>query len=235
MEYDYIGNELELFSEAYNWKSYFSKLIRPYLQGNVLEVGAGIGGTTKVLYDSEKADRWTCLEPDPALCKILEDEIQNKSLPDCCEVIKGTVNDLSKGSIFDSITYIDVLEHIENDAQEINTVIQHLEPSGYLIILSPSYQFLYSNFDKELGHFRRYNKTTLTRVIPSSLGLVSLKYLDSISVLTNLINRLILKQNIPTSNQIRIWDKTLVPVSKAIDPLLRYCFGKSILGVWQKS
>ena len=42
----YSGSELELFADALNWKRYFAAGLRPYLGSRVLEVGAGIGGTT---------------------------------------------------------------------------------------------------------------------------------------------------------------------------------------------
>jgi hypothetical protein len=47
-------------------------------------------------------------------------------------------------------------------------------------------------------------------------------------------NRLVLKQGMPTSNQIRFWDRVMVPISKIADPLLAYRFGKSVVGVWEK-
>ena len=37
----YIGNELELFGHAHHWKRYYRKHLSPFIQGNVLEVGAG--------------------------------------------------------------------------------------------------------------------------------------------------------------------------------------------------
>ena len=49
---EYQGKELELFEYAENWKRYFASHMKPYLKGSVLEVGAGIGGTTKVLCDA---------------------------------------------------------------------------------------------------------------------------------------------------------------------------------------
>ena len=45
----YVGSELELFSEARNWKAYFSRVLAPYVRGQVLEVGGGIGSNTPYL------------------------------------------------------------------------------------------------------------------------------------------------------------------------------------------
>ena len=58
----YIGNEHELFDKAINWKGYYGNKIKPYLLGNVMEVGAGIGATTKSLCNGNHK-KWVCLEP----------------------------------------------------------------------------------------------------------------------------------------------------------------------------
>lgn len=50
-EIPYAGGELDLFSLATNWKRYIKAEIGKYLVGDVLEVGAGIGGTTAALHD----------------------------------------------------------------------------------------------------------------------------------------------------------------------------------------
>ena len=55
--YHYVGDELDLFSEARRWKAYFRRRILPYLGAEVLEVGAGLGGTTRALCRGTEA-RW---------------------------------------------------------------------------------------------------------------------------------------------------------------------------------
>ena len=67
----YIGNELELFGNAHNWKGYYRNHLAPFIQGNVLEVGAGIGETTTHLLN-KKVKNWLCLEPDASLAKKIE-------------------------------------------------------------------------------------------------------------------------------------------------------------------
>ena len=56
----YIGNELELFDKAKNWKRYYGTLIQPFLTGDVMEVGAGIGATTRSLCNGSQK-KWVCL------------------------------------------------------------------------------------------------------------------------------------------------------------------------------
>lgn len=229
-KYTYIGSELELFNEAKNWKGYYYQLIRRYLGKQVLEVGAGIGSTTKALCQ-QSHQRWVCLEPDSVLIDALR---TSSELPRVCEIYEGTLASLDSNELFDSILYIDVLEHIEDDQSEIQRAEAHLNSGGYLIVLAPAYQWLFSPFDQAIGHYRRYNASMLQRLTLPGLSIKRLWYLDSVGLMASLSNRW-LKQSMPTKTQIRLWDTWMVPTSKITDPILRHRFGKSILGVWQKN
>lgn len=78
----YVGNELQLFSEAKNWKNYFTTLAKKYIQGNVLEVGAGIGANTNLLSES-CYETWLCLEPDSELFQQLKTSIKRNKINNC--------------------------------------------------------------------------------------------------------------------------------------------------------
>ncbi len=123
MSYTYIGTELDLFAAAVNWKSYVRQQLIPYLGRDVLEVGAGHGGTTRVLCDGQ-ADRWVCLEPDATLADRLIAAIGAGELPDCCRMRIGTLSDLSESDSFDTILYMDVLEHIADDRDELARAVR---------------------------------------------------------------------------------------------------------------
>ena len=82
---------------------------RPW--GDVLEVGAGIGATCRTLIN-ERVARWTCLEPDPELAK----RIPRDGPMARCEVRVGTLEELPRDRRFDAILYLDVIEHIVDDA-----------------------------------------------------------------------------------------------------------------------
>jgi SAM-dependent methyltransferase len=232
--HSYQGSELELFDKAKNWKAYYQNLIKKYLGREVLEVGAGIGATTKALC-SQTQSRWLCLEPDQALGERLQSLIRDRELPETCQAMVGLVSELNAEEMFDTIIYVDVLEHIENDREELKTASAHLQPGGFLVVLSPAHQWLYTPFDAAIGHHRRYNKKTLSSLVPEGLELMEMKYLDSVGATASLGNRLVLKQSMPGAKQLAVWDKLMVPLSKLIDPLLGYRAGKSVLGVWRKA
>lgn len=232
-DYKYPGAELELFEAATNWKNYFAGHISSYLTGKVLEVGAGIGGTT-LLLNKDEADYWLLLEPDETMQKLLQEKINSKLLPSNCHTVQGTLDSLDKKEKFDCIIYIDVLEHIENDAVELKKATDLLVQGGHLIILSPAFQFLFSPFDKAIGHYRRYNRKTLSAIRPASLTRKKMVYLDSVGFFASLLNKLLLRQSYPAKRQVQVWDQLMIPVSRITDRIFFYSFGKSILAVWKK-
>ncbi len=224
----YPGLELKLFEQAHNWKSYWSSRIAPYVRGAVLEVGAGIGANTGLLASLDFA-RWTCLEPDATLAKQIQ-------LPEGGrhEVTLGILSDLAADLQYDSILYIDVLEHIEDHAAEMARAAERLKPGGSLIVLSPAHPFLFTPFDEAIGHYRRYTRASLRAVAPASLTEVTVTYLDSVGMLASLGNRLLLGQSMPTAQQIGVWDRWMVPPSRITDRLTGGHIGKSVLGVWRR-
>jgi hypothetical protein len=229
----YIGQELTIFAHATRWKQYYTSLIQPYIGKHVVEVGAGLGATTKVMCDGQQ-DEWTCLEPDSALRSEIDRLIAQGELPACCQTQGGFVADLSPTAFIDTFIYIDVLEHIEHDRTELETAAARVCAGGYLIVLSPAFQFLYSPFDRAIGHYRRYDKKILQALTPSHCRMEKLIYLDSVGMTTSLVNRFLLAQSMPTVGQIKFWDTYLVPISKVMDRILGYRFGRSILGIWGK-
>jgi hypothetical protein len=233
-EFEYVGSELELFARAQVWKSYFRSHLQPYLHGDVLEVGAGIGATARV-FTAGSFQRWTCLEPDRQLFTHLAETVGQFPRPERYRLTHGMITDLDPKTLYDAILYIDVLEHIEQDGAEMARAANHLKPSGKLIVLSPAYQFLYSPFDAKIGHYRRYSLPTLRALTPRDCVIKRDFYLDSVGAAASLANRLLLKASLPTAKQITFWDRVLVRLSRIIDPVHFYSFGRSAIIIWSKS
>ncbi|MDJ0633903.1 MAG: methyltransferase domain-containing protein [Xenococcaceae cyanobacterium MO_188.B29] len=231
-QFTYVGTELELFAEAKNWKNYIRVLFRKYIKGDVLEVGAGIGSNTRLLSRSQYI-KWLCLEPDNELFHALEKSIDLNGITNCY-AHNGTIDILNNEQFFDSILYIDVLEHIRNDKEEVLKASQHLKANGNLVILGPAHQWLFTPFDEAIGHYRRYNTSMLKAVLPDDIEVIKLAYLDCVGLLASLGNKLVLRQSRPTLKQIKVWDRFMVPISRRLDPPLGYRFGKSILLVGRK-
>lgn len=233
-DFRYAGEELALFLDARNWKSYVATVLRPFLGERVLEVGAGVGAMTRVL-KPYCAGRWLALEPDPVLLESLRRNVESWGLREGFESAKGTIETLTGGATFDTILYLDVLEHISDDRGEVEKAARHLAPGGSLVVLAPAHQCLYTEFDRTIGHFRRYSRDDLKRLTPHELSFAHGRYYDIAGMLASLANRLFLHSASPTQKQIHFWDRTLVPLSRFLDPLSGFTVGRSVVAVWRRN
>lgn len=229
-DFQYMGSELEIFAHARHWKSYVLSQLRPYLIGDVLEVGAGIGGTTRALNDGTQR-RWVCLEPDPAFAKKISSSPHLRN----CEVRVGMLPDLGPQEIFDAILYIDVLEHIKEDKEELVLAARHLKANGVIVVLAPAFPWLYTPFDAAIGHFRRYTKNSLRAVAPQGLREEKCVYLDAFGILASAGNLVFLRASKASAGQMLFWDNCLVPISRIMDRVLAFSLGRSVLAIWRKT
>jgi SAM-dependent methyltransferase len=230
----YIGDELDLFARAARWKRYWSERIGPQVRGRVLDVGAGLGATARVFARHPGIDSYLAVEPDPELAAAIA-QLPGTELPATFEARCGTMAQMDSAARFDTILYIDVLEHIEDDRDELARAAMHLSDQGRIVVLAPAHQFLYSPFDAAVGHFRRYDRAMLRAALPSSLQVDRMEYLDSVGLFASLANRLFLRSALPTPAQIALWDGWMVPISRLVDAVLLRSAGKSIVAILRKA
>ena len=234
LEFEYSGSELTVFSGAKNWKSYWKSRINKFVQGDVLDVGAGIGSTAELFINDMRLNSWLFLEPDRHLASEIASKIKANIFLEKYSVLNYLTANLKTDKRFNTILYIDVLEHIEDDYSELEYASNLLSDAGYVVILVPAHKILFSNFDKQVGHFRRYSKSSLKQAIPPSLQIVKIEYLDSVGVLASLASKFIFKGGNPSSFQVKIWDTIFVPLSRILDPIIFHIAGKSIVCVLKK-
>ena len=222
----YDGFELEHFDSAYNFRKYQISLIKKFIKGNFLEVGAGKGGL--ISYYRKFAKHITIIEPEKKLFNILKKKYLKKKI----KIKNETIKDTKKK--FDTIIYYDVLEHIKNDLDEVKQASKKLNKNGFLIFSVPAYQTFYSDFDKSVGHYRRYNKQNfLSLEKKTDLKIEKLAYYDSIGFLFLILNKLFSLKQTNLKSKIYLWN-LLMPISRAIDFLTFNKFGKSLLCVFKK-
>jgi hypothetical protein len=222
----YNGFELEHFDSASNFRKYQVSLILKYINGNFVEVGAGKGGL--VPYYKKIPKNVTLLEPEKKLFKILKKKFYSRKI----RIKNHTVNKLK--SYYDTIIYYDVLEHIKKDLSEVRTASKKLKKNGYLIFNVPAYQSFFSEFDRSVGHYKRYNKKDFIDIEKNTnLKIEKLVYYDSIGFLFLVLNKIFSLKQTNLKNKIFLWN-LLIPVSKLIDFLTFNMFGKSLLCVFRK-
>lgn len=225
----YNSDDLDLFQFATNWKKYFTNKISKHIQGDVLEVGAGIGSNTKYLIESNpNIKSWTCIEPEKIFIPRIRENLKNLNIN--FKIKNSTIEGISE--LYDTIIYLDVLEHIYDTKKEFIEINKRLKLGGKLIILVPAYNFLYNEFDSHVGHIKRYNKKLLKEEI--KYNKVKIFYLDSMGFFASLFNKILLKKHLPSKKNILFWDKILIRMSILTDQLIFNRFGKSLIGIFTK-
>jgi SAM-dependent methyltransferase len=165
------------------------RMIRPHLGRNILEVGAGPGRIARLVLQDEglSYDRYIICEPSDHFFEQLKRRVDAGTN---VALTQGVTSELAKQYPrgFDTIFSVHVLEHIEDDRQFVEDCLQMLAPGGKLIILVPALQFLYSELDRQIGHYRRYNKGMMRKLV-SGLGcrITKMYYTNFLAVFASLI------------------------------------------------
>jgi SAM-dependent methyltransferase len=122
-----------------------------HLKGNILEIGAGIGNFSSLL---AKYGKVTTIDIRKDYVKDLNGRLGKQASVGLGDIETGSY--FFKDRKFDALVCLNVLEHIKNDQKALKNMFNLLKKNGHLILLVPAHKKLYSNFDKDLGHYRRY-------------------------------------------------------------------------------
>ena len=231
-EINYFGRDLEAMSFAVNYHSWILEEFKPFLGHNVAEVGAGTGNFTSLLI-KEKIEHLSAFEPSANMYSILAERFKEKK---GIEVSDRFFNEVGREykNCFDSIIYVNVLEHIKEDARELSTVWDSLKEGGYFLGFVPALSWLNSDLDRKLGHVRRYEKQALIKLVEQvGFEIIKVRYFDLAGILPWLVFFVWLKRPI-TGGQVSFYDKTVVPVMKRIEGLIAPPLGKNLLVVAKK-
>jgi len=228
----YFGKDLEAMSFAHNYHEWLLDEISPFLTGNVAEVGAGMGNFSDFIL-STGVNYLTAFEPSENMYPLLEKRFaDNKKV----ETVSAFFEDQSRQykNSFDSVLYINVLEHIEDDKNALVHTYETIKPGGHILIFVPALAFLYSDLDKELGHFRRYSKQSLVDVVEAAGFTVNMvKYFDIAGIIPWYIAFVLLKHT-TTEGNVSAYDKLVVPIMRRVEQVITPFIGKNLLLVASK-
>jgi len=224
----YPGEELEIFDKATIWRKYIYSITRKYFKDDLLEVGAGIGSfTSNYLNHHQKILVSDLDEKNIDILKKKFSESKNVM------IIKSSIKEINKK--FNTIMYLNVLEHIKNDTDEIKFALNKLNAGGHLIILVPAHQKLFTKFDEAVGHHRRYNISFFKLTKFENTEIERLIFLDLFGYILYFFNKIFFKEEIyPSKFKIFLWDKIFSPITILLDFITRYKFGKNILCIYKK-
>lgn len=131
--------------------------------------------------------------------------------------------------LYDGIYLIDVLEHLDNDREYLDQMYQRLRPGGRLFIYVPAFQNLYTDFDRSIGHYRRYTKTSLCSVVGSAgFSIDTCFYHDMAGFLLMHLNKVVFGNTTPQRWSAVLYDRFAFPLTGLAERFVRAPFGKSV-------
>jgi SAM-dependent methyltransferase len=227
----FYANDLLQMAKAHNYLRWQLEMVAPYVGGDVLEVGGGIGNFTIEL--AAKSLSLTSIEPNEFCHKQLCE--RTRPLPNV-SVHLATVETLDKvlppARSFDTIVMMNVLEHIRNDAQVLAMLKQRLKPTGRIVLLVPAGPWAFGVIDERLGHYRRYSKR-YARELMGGLDLVieKMRYFNFVGIWAWFLNAKFARLNKQDDTQIHIFDRWIVPLVSRAERRLAPPVGQSLLVV----
>jgi len=184
----------------------------------IIDFGAGTGYLAEIF--SKKYDlKPIAVEIDPVLQKIIKKR----------EILcVGNI-----GRIKGKVQYIyssNVLEHIEDDLGLLKQLNNKLNDDGKLALYLPALPLLYSEMDKQIGHFRRYKKNELKmKLRKAGFVIEHISYDDPLGVIASLIVKIMKYKKVLGIRNVKtliLYDRTIYPISN----LLGILFFKNITG-----
>lgn len=234
---DNTGKEiLNVIAGANCFNHWMYQTIKPYITGNTLEIGSGIGNLSAFFLKDNISI--TLSDTEQEYIEILKKKFGgNKNLKSIISInlehssLEKTHPDLKEK--FDTVFLLNVLEHINDDHLAINNIHFLLKPGGIIVILTPAYPFLFSKLDLALGHHRRYTTGKL-KLLLSESGLISIKsfYFNLLGIPAWVYGKIFCLKTIP-AGEMRLFNR-IVPIARLIDKITFRKAGLSAIIVGKK-
>ncbi|PKP33422.1 MAG: hypothetical protein CVT99_00265 [Bacteroidetes bacterium HGW-Bacteroidetes-16] len=134
--------------------------LSPFLtkESRILEIGCGNGLVMKQFADNLGRTIEGCDLNTFAINNLVKDLSGTVYLYDIYDRNPDLIGQ------YDVIILLDVIEHIENDSAFLAVALEHLKTDGILVVSVPAHQWLFSNFDLQVGHKRRYSLKEINRL-----------------------------------------------------------------------
>ena len=224
---------LATISKAGKFNKWMYDQIRNYLKGDILEIGSGIGNIS--IHVIEDGYNITLSDYNAEYCFLLKEKFRNE--PKVKDVIR--IDLLQPGfereyasmrQKFDTVFLLNVIEHVEDDNKVIQNISFLLKKGGHAIILAPAYNWLYSRFDKELGHYRRYTAASMTQVVTQTgrFDALACRYFNAAGITGWLLFGKVFHKKLIGSTEMSAFN-ALVPLFRLLDKIVCNKIGLSVI------
>lgn len=216
--------------DRYNYWLY--QQIESGLGKSVLEVGSGVGNITQFLCSGDREVTATDVVPGYRNILVQKFEGNHRVRIGNFDLTAPPAEEF-QSSRFDTVVCLNVLEHIDDDLFALGLMRDVLAPGGKLALLVPAHRALYGNFDRAVGHYRRYEKAELSsKLKETGFVIQELKFFSMLAMLPWFINGRLLKRDYLPAGQANLADR-LVPLLR-LERFLGPPCGLSLIAIAQK-
>lgn len=206
--------------------------IKPYLNTHIVEAGAGLGTISRYLISGHR--NVILVDINDEYVKYLKKRfIGNPSV----KVVQADICNVSealKDEKIDTAVCINILEHIEKDLDALRNIRDTLIKDGRLLIIIPACRNLFGSIDKELSHYRRYDKKELSDKLKEAGFIIEkIEYMNCLAAIGWFIKYKIFQSKHMSVLEIWIFDK-FIPLISKIEERIRLPFGLSLFVVARK-
>jgi glycosyltransferase involved in cell wall biosynthesis len=225
-----LAGTLENLDGAVHYVDWISSLVVPHVRGRVLEVGAGHGTFSARL--AEAATDLVISEPSARAAMLLRERFGAGPSP---SVVQADLEDAASNGPFDTMVLINVLEHLADDDKALALMYDGLAPGGRIVVFVPAHEMLYSEYDRSIGHYRRYRRGELLgKVERANLRVVDAYYVNAIGFFAWYLTARLLRKRPTQAGLVHTYDRLVVPVARALESRVRPPFGQSVLIVAER-
>lgn len=227
---EYKGDDLGAMEVAHNYGRWIVKLLASVLHGRIAEIGAGTGTMSEHLLST--GVELHSFEPASTMySKMAQRQVPPNSI--WVRSNSGLPRDSSEH--FDGIVYLNVLEHIEDDRSEINRAVSMLRPGGRLGIVVPALPLLMSEFDRSIGHHRRYLKESLIEACSvDGFSIELVRYFDFLGVPPWFVVMRLLRGSL-NRRTVSLYDRAIIPWLSRVERYVIPPIGKNLLLIGRRT
>ena len=224
--YDLQLRVLDALAEARNYNRWIADMTLPHLGEHPIEIGSGLGDLAALWLESG-VDRVTLSDLEQRSIESLAGRFDNDPRVDLRQL------DLTEGATgtYSAAVAVNVLEHVEDDLGALVALRALVRPGGRIIVFVPAMPFAMSQFDRAIGHYRRYKKAGLTDLFEAAgIRPTVARYVNAPGLFGWLVAMKLLRgEASKESRLIKLWDRTVIPVARRVEQRWQPPFGQSTL------
>jgi SAM-dependent methyltransferase len=221
---------LESNASAVNYHAWLCSMAEPYLGDDPLELGSGLGDYAQTWLDGG-LERIAISEVEPTRRRLLEERFHDDPR---VRLVGVDLADEQPGE-YSSVVSFNVMEHVPDDRLAFRSAFALLRSGGHLVTFAPAFPFAMSDFDRAVGHVRRYRLDAIRAdYVAAGFEIAEARYYNAPGLLAWFVGMRLLRMTPKAGTTLSFWDEQVVPRARSWESRHRMPFGQSVLVVGRK-